>query len=338
MAPSRIKAIYRAFAEAFPEAHVFSSQDVSSDTMLIASRSGAPRIDLKRLERAFRLPKLRAELDRADVRSPHDVAAFLLLSPDELEAFVAGVQSNTDDNLLVELGAPLDLYAGRRPSFAGKVYANDWPYARVRGRLHGWDEEPGKLERYAALTESLLRHGRRREASWFLEQAGAGAKRARQLFDLVTADEDPSFVPLADAGGLDPPRLPRGSSLADQSRFAEEYLKVEQKLERQDYFAALEILEAWPDRFLKEPGDDLILIHGFLLYKTGQYRPAATRLRRLVADRATPKRHSSLHYYGLASYFSGYYRRGVDALIRWLDDRERAARRARQQTRRHAGR
>jgi len=318
MSPLRIKSIYRAFSEAFPGAHVFSSEDVSSDTMLIATRSGPPRLDLRVIERAFRMPKLRAELRRAHVRSPHDVAAFSMLTPDELAAFVAGVGPNTDDNLLVELRAPLDLYAANRPSFAAEVYASDWPYSRVRGCLHGWDEEPGRAQRYAALAESLLRHGKTRQAEWFLKRAGAAADRARRLHDMVTAEQDRHLVPLADEEGLDPPRPPPAASLSEQTRFAEDYLAIERRLAKQEHLTALGILDAWPDRFMKEPGDDLILLHGFLLYMTGQYRSAAARLRPL-ADAPKPKRSATLHYYGLAAYASGHYRLGVEALLRWLD-------------------
>jgi spermidine synthase len=323
MAPSRIKAIYRAFAESFPSAQVFSAEDVSSDTFLIGTTGGAgaaPRLDLAALSRGMALPRVAAELGRAAVRSPHDLVSFLLLDPDELAAFVSGVEANTDDNLIVELSAPLDLYAAARPSFVTHVYAGQWPYGHLRGWLSGWEREPGRAERYAALAESLLRYGRRREAEWFLGRAGDGptAARTRRLHDLLTAEDvDLPEVPLAGSEGLEPPRPPSGLDAAAQARFAQDYLAVESRLLQREYADALSIVDGWPKDYVGDPGDDFLLLHGVLLFRAEKYGQAAARLAPLVRDGAHP-RPAALFYYGVSAYSSGHYRAGTDALLRWL--------------------
>jgi hypothetical protein len=67
-----------------------------------------------RLERALletRLGELAAELARAEVQTVEDLLALLLLTSDELEDLPATVGLNTDDNALIEFGAPKDLLA-----------------------------------------------------------------------------------------------------------------------------------------------------------------------------------------------------------------------------------
>jgi spermidine synthase len=108
MAPWNIKAIYRTLAEEFPYVMVFAAEDLSSDTILIASRHPI-NLDVRQIARAFQDPIVAAEAKRAGFASPHDVPAFLLLGPEELRSFTAGARINTDDNALIEFAAPRDL-------------------------------------------------------------------------------------------------------------------------------------------------------------------------------------------------------------------------------------
>ncbi|MGA9656446.1 MAG: fused MFS/spermidine synthase, partial [Polyangia bacterium] len=131
MAPWNIKAIYRTLAEEFPYVMVFAAEDLSSDTILIASRHPID-LDVRRIARAFENPITAAEAKRAGFASPHDVPAFLLLGPEELRSFTAGAAVNTDDNALIEFAAPRDLlgYAKFDPYLA-KIYGPMWPYGRL---------------------------------------------------------------------------------------------------------------------------------------------------------------------------------------------------------------
>src|SRR6266540_2822088 len=108
MAPWNIKTIYRTVRDEFPYVYVFAAEDLSSDTILIGSLEPLP-LDLDVLERAFRDPVTRAEAKRGGFATPHDVFAYLLLGPEELESFTAGSPVNTDDNARIEFAAPRDL-------------------------------------------------------------------------------------------------------------------------------------------------------------------------------------------------------------------------------------
>ncbi|MGB7814489.1 MAG: fused MFS/spermidine synthase, partial [Polyangia bacterium] len=163
MAPWNIKAIYRTLAEEFPYVMVFAAEDLSSDTILIASRHPID-LDVRRIARAFENPITAAEAKRAGFASPHDVPAFLLLGPEELRSFTAGAAVNTDDNALIEFAAPRDLlgYAKFDPYLA-KIYGPMWPYGRLSELVAGYDG-PDRAEAMARLARSLLGHGKAREA------------------------------------------------------------------------------------------------------------------------------------------------------------------------------
>ncbi|HEX7508851.1 MAG TPA: fused MFS/spermidine synthase, partial [Polyangia bacterium] len=88
MAPWNIKAIYRTLAGEFPYVMVFAAEDLSSDTILIASRKPI-ELDIRKIARAFANPVTAAEAKRAGFETPHDVPAFLLLGAEEMRSFTA---------------------------------------------------------------------------------------------------------------------------------------------------------------------------------------------------------------------------------------------------------
>ena len=107
MAPWNIKTIYGTVRDEFPYVYVFAAEDLSSDTILVGSMRPLP-LDIDLLERAFQNPTVRAEARRGGLNSPHDVLAYLLLGPEELESFTAAAPRNTDDNARIEFAAPRD--------------------------------------------------------------------------------------------------------------------------------------------------------------------------------------------------------------------------------------
>src|SRR5205085_11793810 len=129
--------------------------------------------DLATLEHAFADPTTRAEARRAGLASPHDVIAYLLLGPEELESFTAGSPDNTDDNARIEFSAPRDLlgYAKFDPYLA-KVYGPMWPYGRLTGVVTGY-AGPELSARAGLLARSLLAHGKGREAELWTRRAEA---------------------------------------------------------------------------------------------------------------------------------------------------------------------
>lgn len=313
MAPWNIKTIYRTLREEFPHAYVFAAEDLSSDTILVASQKPIA-LDVARIARALRHPTTAAEARRAGYASPHDIPAQLLLGPEEIESFTAGAPINTDDNALIEFNAPRDLlsYAKFDPYLA-KVYGPTWPYGRLSGVVRGY-EGPDKATQMAGLARSLLAHGKAREAELWAgraEQAGGGPEvaHARLLMELVATreDRDPE-VPIAPDEDLQPP-IPAAtlkSTLVE--RITREHREVRALVAHGRYAYAFKILEKWPQEVWGKLGKDFALLSGFLDYKTEFYGDAIDELGPLAADATfVAKRPAVLYYLGRSYYANANY-------------------------------
>jgi spermidine synthase len=336
LAPWNIKTIYRTVLEEFRYVYVFAAEDLSSDTILIASETPL-LLDLGAVERAFAHPQTRAEAKRGGLESPHDVFAFLLLAPEELESFTAGSPTNTDDNARIEFSAPRDLlgYAKFDPYLA-KVYGPLWPYGHLTEVVQGYGIGGGGGARLAAaeicarqglLARSLLAHGKAREAELWAGRAEAApggcpeARHARLLLDLVATrlDRDPE-IPLGPEGGLGPP-VP-GPTLAAEhaARVKEEYPDVLAAFGARRYATAYKILEKWPEPLWTGLGQDFALLQGFLDYKAEMYADAVEELKALAADAGYAARRPELLYYlGRAHWASAAYSKAVAALERFVE-------------------
>jgi spermidine synthase len=325
MAPWNIKAIYRTMRSEFPHALVFAAEDLSSDTILIASQKPLT-IDVARIARALRDPVTRAEALRAGFQSEHDVPAYLLLGPDELESFTAGSPLNTDDNALIEFNAPRDLlgYAKFDPYLA-KVYGPQWPYGRLSQVVAGYDG-PDRGAAMARLSRSLLAHGKTREAELWArraEAAGGGAEvaRARLLLDLVATreDRDPEIA-LAPEGDLQPPVLAPGMAADLGERIAREYTEVEALVRVNKYATAFKVVEKWPESTWGKLGKDFSLVSAFLDYKTEFYGDAIDELKPLADDAAyVARRPAALYYLGRAYFANASYGKAVTTLERYIE-------------------
>ncbi|HVZ71680.1 MAG TPA: fused MFS/spermidine synthase [Polyangia bacterium] len=329
MSPWNIKTIYRTVREEFPYVYVFSAEDLSSDTILIASEEPVP-LDLDRLTRAFRDPSTRAEARRAGLFSPHDVVAYLLLGPDELASFTAGAPDNTDDNARIEFSAPRDLlgYAKFDPYLA-KVYGPMWPYGRVTDLVRGYDDH-GKWRSADAglLGRSLLAHGKSREAELWTRRAEAAgpspeAQHARLLLSLVSTrlDRDPE-IPLAPTEPLAPPVVPAKVAAAHPEwvkMVSDEWREALAQIADRRFVTAYKLLDAWPEPLWTGLGQDFALVSGVLDYKAEFYTDAVETLKPLADDAAfVARRPEVLYYLGRAHYASAAYGKAVDALERFV--------------------
>jgi hypothetical protein len=310
MAPWNIKAIYRTLADEFPYVMVFAAEDLSSDTILIASRKPI-ELDIRKIARAFENPVTAAEAKRAGFSSPHDIPAFLLLGPEELHSFTAGAQLNTDDNALIEFAAPRDLlrYQAYDPYLA-KVYGPMWPYGHLTGLARGYDG-PNRASDMARLARSLLAHGKAREAKLWLKRAEAAGStpdvaHSQLLLDLVATREDRDReVPLAPSDGLAPPVVPLGLAPDVAARVQEEYGQIVASVEKNKYASAFKIVEDWPEQtWGGKLGKDFSLLTGFLDYKAEFYGDAIDELKPLADDAEFVKRRPELLYYLGRSYFA----------------------------------
>jgi spermidine synthase len=326
MAPWNIKAIYRTLAEEFPYVMVFAAEDLSSDTILIASRHPID-LDVRRIARAFENPVTAAEAKRAGFASPHDVPAFLLLGPEELRSFTAGARINTDDNALIEFAAPRDLlgYAKFDPYLA-KIYGPMWPYGRLSELVAGYDG-PDRAVSMARLARSLLAHGKARESHlWQRRAEAAGSEpevaHSRLLLDLVATreDRDPEIA-LAPDDGLQPPVLPPELKPVVAERVLGDYQQIVALVGKNKYASAFKVVDDWPEEtWGSKLGKDVALLIGVLEYKAEFYGDAIDELKPLADDAEYVKRRPELLYYlGRSYYANATCAKAVAALERFIE-------------------
>ncbi|HEX2658281.1 MAG TPA: fused MFS/spermidine synthase [Polyangia bacterium] len=327
LAPWNIKTIYRTVRDEFKYVYVFAAEDLSSDTILIASMEPL-KLDLPTVQRAFAHDQTRAEAARGLITSPHDVFAYLLLTPEELESFTTGSPDNTDDNARIEFSAPRDLlgYAKFDPYLA-KVYGPLWPYGHLSGVITGYEGTgPAASASRGLLARSLLAHGKARESElWTRNAEAAGdsseARHARLLLQLVSTrlDRDPE-IPLAPEGGLTPPMVPPSKPAKDAALVTEQYPDVLAAYEGRRYATAYKILDKWPEALWTGLGQDFSLLQGFLDYKAEQYVDAVEELKPLAENAAFAARRPEVFYYlGRAHYANASYTKAVLALEKFIE-------------------
>jgi hypothetical protein len=330
MSSKNIKVILKSFAEVFPYTYVFSAEDLSSDVILVATNHPL-ELDVHALSRSFADETLRKELKRGGVESAEDIIAYLLLTPDEIPAFTAGSPLNTDDDAIIEFGAPRDLLGSARgipDPYLARVYATEWPYGNFDRYLVGLGDGPEQRDKWKTelrLARSLLAHGKRAAADRFLGAAkrhGAPADtRAARLAELLgEKDTEDREIPLAGAvaddpsglSALDAPRLP-DKALGD-------YLSVERAVRARAWAHALMAMKKWPETYIEEGGRDLQLLLGYLMYKADLDDVACDRLKPLVDDTAYATRRPSAYYYlARAEYGNGLFEAAVRNMDRYLD-------------------
>ncbi|MFW5920939.1 MAG: fused MFS/spermidine synthase, partial [Polyangiales bacterium] len=204
LSPLNVKSIYRTFASQFDHVLAFSADRGSSDTILLGSDAPLP-LDLSRVEKAFSDARARRELQRAEVRTPHDVFARLLFANREEVLRYARIEEhrengrwvahadsdnagpcrepdcrrvpaplNTDDNARVEFSAPKNLIGFERfRGYVGTFYDPEWTYGRVPDRLVGVGEGEHAATHYAEQAMAMMGHGRMVEAGSLIERSVA---------------------------------------------------------------------------------------------------------------------------------------------------------------------
>lgn len=323
LAPWNVKSIYRTLRSEFPHVYVFAAEDLSSDTILIATMQPLT-LDRARLERRFLDSRTAAEAHRAGWEGPSDVVAQVLLTPDEVESFTAGAPLNTDDNARIEFAAPRDLlgYAKFDPYLA-KVYGPQWPYGRLTPFLAGFDT-PARM---GDLARSLFGHGKLREATLWTQRAeaaggGAEAEHARLLLNLVATrlDRDPE-VPLTLGPPLDPIQAPPGAPAKVAELLEQQAPEVQALVRTQKFVTAYKVMEKWPTVLWDKPSPDFALLAGFLHYKAEFYSDAIELLRPLAGagTAAYVDQHPAVLYYlGRSQYANADYEKALGTLERYV--------------------
>ncbi|MBI4508637.1 MAG: fused MFS/spermidine synthase [Deltaproteobacteria bacterium] len=328
LSPRNVKTIYKTFHEAFPHVLAFSAADLSADTFLIGSLVPRP-LDLARLEDTARDPKVLAELLRGNVRSAHDLIAMLILGPQEIASFSAGAPIHTDDNARLEFSAPLDLLeAGRTARFADAIYGDLWPYGHLEGLLSGLGQGTERARRETALARALIRHGKRREAAAWIHRARldgdeAGTARAEELLDRARMKDigDPEH-PLASPEAPLLAALPEAFSPGQddgrgdaREHAARQVSAALSQVQARRWEEAHRILKGLPLPADGDPGRDLRLLFGFVLYKTLRLEEAEAMLGPLLEHEAYLARRPVIRYYlGRVRYGLGMFAEGADLL------------------------
>jgi spermidine synthase len=327
LGPRHVKAIYRTFAEAFPYVYAFSAGDLSADTILVGSLTEL-RLDVPTWERGSSDPATAAELRRGGVTSALELLALVIMTPTEVPAFTAGAPINTDDNALLEFGAPRDLLASGRSGgrFADGIFSNGWPYGHLGETVTGLGDGEARALRERELARALLHKGKRREASAWMERArtdGADVTALTLLHRAVKEREwhDPEVAPAA--GG---PPLPRPDpSWFDPHLSEDERRAAAARLAGLDNLMAvgkgdeaLAMLGGLPDPAPGEPGWNLTVLKGAALYRLLDFVAARRVLADVVDDDAATRfRPALLYYYGRVVYGDGDFEVGAELLERF---------------------
>ena len=315
LGPRNVKTIYRTFHEAFPYVYAFSVADRSADTILLGSDRPLV-IDPRRLT-LIDDPAVRMELARGGVATAWDVPALLLLAPDEVGAFAAGGDVNTDDNGRLEVTAPRDLLAAARGGrFADGIYADAWPYGHLGGLIDvsGTDA--------LTLARALLDHGKRREAATWRARAAATApaaevKRVERLEALARVRDFTDAELALDAGG--PPMATadawNAKSEAERAAGRKALADAQGAMKEARWDDAWQAVRAAPLPDDGPAGDDLRLLFAFLDYKTLRV-PEARALLGSLADRPGigTRRPSVLYYRARVEIADGAFEEGTRLL------------------------
>lgn len=112
MSPESFKSITRAFLSVFPSVTMWESI-VGDDYLLIGSQKSYS-LPYEKVKQLLENPVQGRELKRLGISSVRDVMGLLVMDQDELKKFSEGAPVHTDDNSLLEFGAPEYIYKDER--------------------------------------------------------------------------------------------------------------------------------------------------------------------------------------------------------------------------------
>lgn len=318
LSPRSIRTMYRTVTSVFPHVIVFAPSPRSNDTLVLAAE--AP-IQLRRdvLERLFEDPKLRTELERADVQLPEDLFGLFIAGEDEAHRLAGEGPLNTDDNAFIEFAAPRELLEFSEED-AELPEIEEMEGARLeKSKAHfiGFDrDDPLFLSKTAY---RLTRQGR-------LKDAEAFELRARSKLE-TSALSEPVKSAVLDQLELSAwlrARLLEDESetvvVADEStRGDAEYRRAVATMVEGDERQALRVLDQ-PKDFEKR-GPAHRLLYGYLTYMRGRRYDAEFLLEGVMEDEAFTAAHPAVYYYAARIQQDlGRYARAVD----FLEDFRRA--------------
>lgn len=296
LAPERIASVLATFHAVFPEVLVFSAHPDSNDLLLLGSRS---ELALPRARLARRFDELASEFARAGLRGLDDLLALLLLSSPEVYEVARDATLNTDDNALIEFGAPRDLvaFAETDPELPFLALNLGERAAMVR-RLGGIGSDPGMS---LDLAQAYLRQGMLVDAAQTAREVATAAagdpvtERAEEIAAIAALLDEPDDREAVIDLGLE------GTSQED--------MRTGVLIARDETKEALQRFEGpggHPPKTTTER-----LLYAYLLYRNQRYEAARSQLL-LARGEAPPARQAAVSYYlARSDYYDGQYARAV---------------------------
>jgi spermidine synthase len=200
MSPESFKSISRAFLSVFPNVTMWESI-VGDDYLLIGSQQPYS-LPYEKVKRLLEDPVRGRELKRLGISSVRDLMGLLVMDQDELQKFSEGAPVHTDDNSLLEFGAPEYIYKDERQVIVRQIT----PHFKGMPSLLGFDElsveeqeavkqHIGTLERSEVQVKEIKRKAR---VDQYLDEAVAAVnreayERAAQLY-LKILEQEPDHV------------------------------------------------------------------------------------------------------------------------------------------------
>lgn len=312
LSPRSIRTLYRTLTHVFPHVVVFSPSPRSNDTLVLAAESP---LQLRRavLERLFEDPKIRTELQRADVHVAEDFFGLFLAGDEEARQLAGAGPLNTDDNAFIEFAAPRELLEfSEKDAELPEIEAMEGDRLR-RSRRHfeGFDfDDPVFLAR---TTYRLTRQGRFRDAEAFDTQARARLDAAG-LIDAVRG----AVLDQLELSAWLRTRLMEDDSesvvVANESTQNDEvYKRAVATMLEGDERQALRVVDQ-PKDFEKR-GPAHRLLYAYLTYLKGRRYDAEYLIEEVLEDEAFVAENPAVLYYaGRIQLDLGRYARAVDYL------------------------
>ena len=179
MSPESFKSISRAFLSVFP--HVTMWESIVGDDYLLIGSQQPYSLPYERVRRLLTDPVKGRELRRLGIASVRDLMGLLIMNQDELKRFSKGAPVHTDDNSLLEFGAPEYIYKDERQVIVRQItpHFQVLPSFLKFEELSGEDQEAvkrhiGTLERSEVQIKVIKRKAR---VDQYLDEAVAAVNR-----------------------------------------------------------------------------------------------------------------------------------------------------------------
>jgi len=179
MSPGNFKSIGKAFHAVFPQVSMWESI-VGDDYLLIGSMEPYS-LPYEKAQALFDHPVRGKDLKRLGLSSVRDLMGLLIMKEDRLQEFIKEAPVHTDDNSLLEFGAPEYIYKDERHLIVRQLTPFFHVYPSIlRFETLSPEEQKGVLENIATLERSEVQVKeikRRARIDQYLDEAVAAVER-----------------------------------------------------------------------------------------------------------------------------------------------------------------